>query len=87
MGHLSPGHYVDNTAHQHAYLEMTQSVTLLGMVCLDYCLLKLDIQTLDGSVPPMPGYCTESVSGVQGKRFSVYGVPVFIHPHKEIVRF
>lgn len=83
---------MDNAAHQQAYLEMTQSATLLGMVCLDYCLLKLDIQTLDGSVPPMPGYPirdqeASSVSGVQGKRFSVYGVPLFIHPHKEIVRF
>lgn len=42
MGHLRPKHYVDNVAHQSAYLEMTQSGTLLEMVCFDGFLLKTD---------------------------------------------
>lgn len=82
VGHLSPAHYVDSTAHQPAYLEMTQNGVLLEMVCLDCCLLKPDSKNLNGIVPPVPEYpigdpeALSSVPGVQWERFSVYGDPV-----------
>mgnify|MGYP006913737458 CR=1 FL=1 len=78
MGHLSPVHYVDSTAHQPAYLEITQSGMLLEMVCLDCCLLKPDGKNLNSTVPPVPGYpirdqeALSSLPGAQGERFSVY---------------
>lgn len=58
VGQMRPVHYVYNIASRPAYLERTQRGTLLETVYLDSCLLKLESQNWDGTVPPMPGHPT-----------------------------
>lgn len=89
MGHLSPVHYEDSTAHQPAYLDMTQSGMFLKMVCLDCCLLKLDGKKLEwhsSSSARVPHQGSRSTvicaRSAGGEVLSIWG-SCFMDPHQK----